>query len=142
MPSPRYPAAAKRRTTSLAGGVALAPACVLALAASASFAAAAQDFPAGATTPLAADVERHLSGKTFTVAIADGSTWRLEYRANGYFFINTSRGFNNSGQWQAEDGRLCSRPRSSARSCNEVRLVDSVLQLKRDNGEIVQFVEK
>jgi hypothetical protein len=76
-------------------------------------------------------------GARASVDLADGSRWRLEYKANGYFFVNTSSGFNGTGDWRAEDERLCSRLRGRETSCNEVRDVAGVLHLKRDSGEVI-----
>jgi hypothetical protein len=104
--------------------------------------AAAQVFPEGATTPGAAEVRKHLEGKVFDVGLADGTSWRLEYKSNGYFFVNTSTGFNGSGQWQAEDGRLCGQLRGGDRSCNEVRFSQDRMHLKRNSGEVIQYRAK
>ena len=100
--------------------------------------AAAQAFPEGVTTPGAAELRKHLEGKVFGVSLADGSSWRLEYKSNGYFFVNTSTGFNGSGQWEAEDGRLCGQLRGADRSCNDVRFLQDLMHLKRNSGEIIQ----
>ena len=81
-------------------------------------------------------------GKVFDVSLADGSSWRLEYKSNGYFFVNTSTGFNGSGQWQAEDGRLCGQLRGGDRSCNEVRFSQDRMHLKRNSGEVIQYRAK
>lgn len=97
-------------------------------------------FPDGAAPPNAAELRERLAGKLIKVQLADGSSWRLEYKANGYFFVNTSRGFSDTGEWRTEDGKLCSKGRKINPSCNDVRVVGDALYLKRDSGEIVQFV--
>lgn len=104
--------------------------------------AQAQAFPEGATTPGADEVRKHLEGKVFNVALAEGIAWRLEYKSNGYFFVNTSTGFNGSGQWQAEDGRLCGQLRGADRNCNDVRFVQGLMHLRRLNGEVIQLRPK
>src|SRR4029453_12396437 len=81
------------------------------------FPAAGRPLPAGA-------LKDAVAGKTFNVDLADGTRWRLEYKPNGYFFVNTSSGFNGTGQWRAEEGRLCAQLRGRDTSCNEVRDVD------------------
>ena len=101
---------------------------------------AAQAFPDGAAVPNAGELRERLAGKLIHVKLANGGSWRLEYKANGYFYINTSGGFSDTGEWKVEDGKLCSKGRKIADNCNEVRLVGDALYLKRDNGEIVQFV--
>lgn len=116
-------------------------AAVLSLTALAAQAQAPQ-FPEGATSPGAADIKAYLEDKVFDVAIADGTRWRLEYKSNGYFFVDTSTGFRNSGTWQTEDGRLCGQLKGRDRSCNDVRLHQDLLHLKRDSGEIIRFTVK
>lgn len=115
------------------------PGLVLALAQTTSF---AQSFPDDSTTPSNEEIKRYLESSVLTAAIADGTTWRLEYKSGGYFFINTSRGFNSDGKWQVEDGKLCGELRGRNRTCNEVRMHKGFLLYRRDNGEIVQFTPK
>ena len=59
------------------------------------------EFPAGSKPLAATALKDAVAGRTFNVDLADGSRWRLEYKANGYFFVNTSSGFN---------GRTCVLP--------------------------------
>ncbi len=95
------------------------------------------DFPAD-SQPLAADaLARKVSGKIFDVQLQNGIRWRLDYKANGYLFVNVSTGQATSGPWRAEDGRLCSHMRGGSASCNEVREQGQRLYLKRDNGELI-----
>ena len=108
----------------------------------APFAAQAQQFAEGASTPNEAAVKKHLDDKVFSVKLADGTSWRLEYKASGYYFVNTSTGFSSSGQWKAEDGRLCGQLKGRDRSCNDVRFHQDQLHLKRDSGEIIQLIAK
>ena len=105
-------------------------------------AAHSQQFPEGATTPTATDISKYLDDKVFNVKLADGNSWRLEYKANGFFYVNTSTGFNSSGQWRAEDGRLCGQLKGRDRGCNDVRIDQGLLHLKRDSGEIIQYTLK
>lgn len=102
----------------------------------------AQDFPAGATLPSAAEIQKLLTASTLSAKLADGTVWRLEYKSNGYFFLNTNKGFNAKGDWKAEDGRLCGQLQGRPPACNDVRLHLGLLHYKRDTGEIVQFVPK
>ncbi|WP_157991504.1 hypothetical protein [Caldimonas tepidiphila] len=115
---------------------ALAVACTAAAAQT----SAPAGFPEDSAPPAAAELRERLGGKVFNVKLADGASWRLEYKSNGYFFINTSRGFNDSGEWKVEDGRLCNKGRRIGETCHDVRVKGSELYMKRDNGEIVQFV--
>jgi len=104
-----------------------------------SLTAHCQQFPDDALTPKAADIKAHLDGKVFVIKLADGNSWRLEYKANGYYFVNTSLGFKGSGQWDAEDGRLCTQMQGEKRGCNDVRFYQDTLHLKRISGEIIKF---
>lgn len=107
-----------------------------------SLSARSQQFPEGASVPTAAEVKKYLDDKVFGIKLADGNTWRLEYKANGHFFVNTSTGFNGSGQWQAEDGKLCGQLKGRDRGCNDVRIYQELMHLKRDSGEIIQYTLK
>ena len=116
--------------------IAVAACCSTALAQP----SAAPTFPDGAASPNAGELRERLAGKLIKVQLADGSSWRLEYKANGYFYVNTSGGFSDTGEWRTEDGKLCSKGRKITSNCNEVRVVGDALYLKRDSGEIIQFV--
>jgi hypothetical protein len=104
--------------------------------------AQAQAFPEGAASPTADEIKARLSGTVFSVALADGNSWRLQYAGNGYFYVDTNKGFRATGEWQAEDGRLCGQLRGRDRTCNDVRVHQGVLHYKRDSGEIVQFIPR
>jgi len=101
--------------------------------------APAADFAPDAK-PIAADALRErLAGKVFHVALANGTSWRLQYQSGGFFYINVSSGYSDSGKWRVEDSKLCSEPQKSKASCNDVRLVGEMIHLRRDSGEIVKF---
>jgi hypothetical protein len=100
------------------------------------------EFPPDSKPLPAARLKDALAGKTFNVELADGTRWRLEYKTNGYFFVNTSTGFNGSGDWRTDDERLCSRLRGREPSCNEVRDAGGVLFLKRDSGEVIALRQR
>lgn len=102
----------------------------------------AQTFGEGMTTPTAEEIHKLLAGNAFTVDRPDGNHWRLEFKANGYYFINTHSGFADSGQWKVENGKLCSQPQKSAAGCSEARLNNGLLVFKRANGEIVTYKPK
>lgn len=105
-----------------------------------AFSAVAQAFPEGSLPPTAAELTQRLSGKVISVKLANGGSWRLEYKANGYMFLNAGNGASDSGEWTVEDGKLCSKLRRFGGSCNEMRALGDALYMKRDSGEIVQFV--
>ncbi len=104
--------------------------------------ATALAFPAGASTPSAAEIRKYLEGKVLDAKLADGSTWRLEYKANGYFYVNSSMGFNSNGPWNTEDGKLCGRLQGRDHVCNEIRMHEGVMLYKRDNGEVLKFLPR
>jgi hypothetical protein len=108
----------------------------------ACLAAHSQQFPEEASKPTAAEVKKYLDDRVFKIKLADGNSWRLEYKSNGYFYVNTSTGFNGSGQWQAEDGKLCGQLKGRDRGCNEVRIYQELLHLKRDSGEVIQYTQQ
>jgi hypothetical protein len=102
----------------------------------------AQEFPEGSSVPSNDEIKKYLEDRVHDTKIADGTTWRLEYKSNGYFFVNTSRGFNGDGKWQVEDEKLCGQLKGRDRGCNEVRMHKGFLLLKRDNGEIIQITPR
>ena len=111
------------------------------LAATQAFAQTAPaDFPADATTLSAAALQEAFAGKVFAVKLTDGTGWRLEYKSNGYFWVNTSKGFSDTGKWSTTDGKLCGEGQKIRASCNEVRANGKALLLKRDSGEIIELV--
>jgi hypothetical protein len=101
-----------------------------------------QDFPADASAPTAAEIRTLLKDKVFSVAIADGTSWRLEYKDNGYFFIDVSNGFRSNGTWAAEDGKLCGQLKGRNYTCNDIRVHQNIPYYKRDSGEIVKFMAR
>lgn len=104
--------------------------------------AQADEFPSEATTPTAAEIQKLLTVSPLGAKLEDGTTWRLDYKSNGYFFLDTSKGFSSKGEWKAEDGRLCGQLQGRTYSCNDIRVHMGQLHFKRDTGEIVQFVPK
>jgi hypothetical protein len=114
--------------------------CLSVAAASAQAPAGPQEFPADAKPLSAEELKVRTTDKVFKVALANGSSWRLEYRSNGIFFINISpSGYSDSGKWRVEESRICSEPQKTKASCNEVRDAGAALLLKRDNGEVIKL---
>jgi hypothetical protein len=114
---------------------------VLCLIASCAFAPLAhgQEFPEGSAALSPESLSSAISGKVFSVKTAQGSTWRWQFKTDGYFFINIGS-FSDSGKWATKDSALCTEGRQIKYSCNEVRTAGQELLLKRDNGEIVKLV--
>ena len=95
-------------------------------------------FPAEAKALNAEALQAHLSGKVFGVKTAGGATWRLQFQASGYYFINAGN-YSDSGKWRAEESNLCTELQRRPAACNEMRLAGEALYMKRDSGEIVKF---
>ena len=99
-------------------------------------------FPDGASTPAKDEVRLRVADKSFGVALVNRTTWRLEFKSSGTFFVNTSTGFNGGGDWNAQDGQLCSKLRGSELVCNDVRVFEDVLYLKRADGEVIKYTPR
>ena len=107
-----------------------------------SLSAHAQDFPDSATPASTAELTSRLTSKQFTVQLKNGVTWRLEFNNNGYFFLDTSTGGKATGTWRAEDGKLCSQVRGGDPQCNEARLHDGFLYIRRADGEVIKYLPR
>lgn len=104
---------------------------------SASAMAQTSGFPEGAE-PLAPQALREaLADKVFSITPAKGPTWRWQFKADGYFFLNVGS-FSDSGKWSTKESSVCQDTGKNI-GCNEMRQKDSVLYLQRDSGEIVTF---
>jgi hypothetical protein len=89
--------------------------------------------------PIAAEaLKAHLAGKVFHVALADGTSMRLEYRG-GHYFVDTNRGARVNGTWRTEGTQLCTDRVGRGPRCNEARLVGDLLHVKLDSGEVAKF---
>ncbi|MEO5698417.1 MAG: hypothetical protein ABIQ60_14925 [Burkholderiaceae bacterium] len=96
------------------------------------------EFPADAAPLSASELRDALSGKVYRARIANGDTWRLEYKPNGYYFVDVSNGYRASGTWYTEDGKLCGERRDAPMACSEMRRAGDVLYMKRaSSGEVV-----
>lgn len=96
------------------------------------------EFPVDASAATAAGLRTLLAGNVFRVKPADGSSWRIDYKANGYAFLDTGSGFRDSGVWRVEDGRLCTDWHRASSGCSEARVVGTSIYIKRaSNGEVV-----
>jgi hypothetical protein len=96
------------------------------------------EFPDGATAVAPEALKGSVADKVFAVKPSKGPTWRWQFNANGYFFINIGN-FSDSGKWEAKDSSLCTEGKQIKASCNEVRAKGAELYLKRDNGEVVRL---
>ncbi|MCB4362357.1 hypothetical protein KIH07_01340 [Hydrogenophaga taeniospiralis] len=96
------------------------------------------EFPAD-TVVLAADVlQLRMAGKVYKAKLTDGATWRLEYKSNGYIFLNTGSGFSDSGKWSVKGEQLCSEWTRAPSGCSETRANNEAIYIKRSStGEVV-----
>ena len=96
------------------------------------------EFPAEAVAPSAEALQQVVSGKKFRARLSDGTLWRLDYKSSGYAFIDTSRGFRDTGRWRVEGSQLCVEWQRVTGGCNEMRLKGGAMYVKRtSNGEVV-----
>jgi hypothetical protein len=115
-------------------------ACALPVAAAAQTAPFPTEFPPGAVEMPPDDLKARLADKVFRVTRADGNHWRIQFKDNGYVFINTNNGFADDGRWRVEGSKLCSDVRRGTSGCADARLVGEQIYLKRSvNGEIVRY---
>ena len=115
---------------------------LLSISGTAFAAAMTTQFPDGSTELPPDALKADLSGKTFIVRPAQGPSWRWELKDDGYYFVNIGN-FNDSGTWSVKGSTLCSAGRKVVTgTCNDVRIKDGALYLKRDNGEVVELQSK
>jgi hypothetical protein len=101
------------------------------------------EFPPDATSLDAAAIQQALAGRSFNVVPAQGAAFRLQFQSGGYVYLNTERGFQDSGTWRAEDGQWCFEFQRSGKGCNPTRTKDQQLFVKRaSNGEVVALVPR
>lgn len=88
--------------------------------------------------PLEAEALRtRVNGKAFSYKTAAGGTVRVEYKDNGYAFVNVGSS-NDSGKWRVEESAVCVEWSRFQPGCSEFRSLGETLQVKlRSNGEIV-----
>lgn len=96
------------------------------------------EFPADTAVLAAEALQQRMAGKVYRARLHDGATWRLDYKANGYVFLNTGGGFSDSGKWSVKEGQLCSEWTRSPSSCLEARANNEAVYIKRlTSGEVV-----
>lgn len=102
------------------------------------------DFPPAAEVLSEEALRTRVAGKVFKLQYANGMKLRLDVRSNGYAYVDTSTGFRDTGRWQVKGSTWCDdwQRATAAPGCNEVRVADGVLLLKRrSTGEIVAMRE-
>ena len=88
------------------------------------------------------DLQQRVAGKAFTVRLADGTHWDIAFTSAGGLSVETSKGFKGSGDWKADEGKLCSQMRAQDLRCGEARLFENFLYVKRADGEVIKYVPK
>lgn len=83
-----------------------------------------------------ADLQSNLSGKTFSVKAAKGPVWKWQFNQDETFTIDIGN-YSDSGKWSTKDSSVCQESKKGNTGCNEIRVKENALYLKRDNGEIV-----
>ena len=99
---------------------------------------AQMQFPEGSAQLTTETLAQALSGKVFTAQPAKGPSWRIQYNDNGFVYVNVGN-FSDTGKWYAKDSTVCSEGKQIKFFCNEVRIKESTLYLKRESGEVIKF---
>ena len=95
-------------------------------------------FPTESVPLVPAALQEAIAGKTYTVKLVDGTSWRWQFNSNGYFYFNSGN-FSDTGKWNIKESALCSEGKKIKASCNEIQQQGANLFLKRDNGDIVMM---
>jgi hypothetical protein len=98
-----------------------------------------KDFPPDATAPNGQALREYLTGKTFVGKFASGAVVTTQFSADGKLKSTVSTGGVDTGEWKAEDGKLCGSLRKAGAFCNDARIAAPTLWLRRMNGEIVRY---
>ena len=109
---------------------------IIAIASPAFSQSAPTTFPVESAPLAPAALQETLAGKTYTVKLVDGTSWRWQFNSNGYFFFNSGN-FSDTGKWNIKESALCSEGKKIKASCNEIQQQGANLFLKRDNGDVV-----
>ena len=96
------------------------------------------EYPEGSMALTGDVIREQLAGKTYTVKPFDGTTWRLEFKADGSVFLDTSRGYRDSGKWRIDVNNWCAEMQKTGLACSELRRKGEIFYYRRiSNGEIV-----
>jgi hypothetical protein len=100
-------------------------------------------FPDGAIAVTAEQLKARLTDRVFGSRMTNGDDWRLEWKSSGYFYLNTGRGYSDSGKWRVEEGKFCAEMQKTGAACSEMRIHNDVLYMKRaSNGEVAALHPK
>lgn len=95
------------------------------------------EFPAEALAVEDAALQQRLAGHVYRAQLADGATWRLDYRRNGYVYLNTGSGFSDTGKWSAQGGQMCIEWNRAPSGCLPTRATAGQVFIQRGNKEVV-----
>ena len=96
------------------------------------------EFPADSAVLPADALQQRIAGKVYKARLTDGATWRVEYKANGYVFLNTGTGFSDTGKWSIKGEQLCTEWNRATSGCLETRASSEAIYIRRTNtGEVV-----
>ena len=99
---------------------------------------AVTQFPDGATVMSADALKAAVADKVFLARPAKGDPWRMQYNANGFFYVNVGN-FSDNGKWSVKDSTVCTEGRVVKYFCNEFQIKDGTLYMKRESGEVLKF---
>ncbi len=108
-------------------------------AASASGPTATPPFPANATVLVGDALKQKLAGKAFKITLASGEWWRVDYKDNGYVYLNTRSRSTDTGKWRVEGGNVCAEWGRSASGCTEYRMAGNSFYTTW-RGQIIELV--
>jgi hypothetical protein len=103
----------------------------------------APPFPEQARPLSAEALKSRLEGKVFGTDNPNGSTSRLEFRRNGWAYMDVSTGFRDSGRWRTEtDSLVCVAWRSTGDVCSPVRQHEDQLWIRSRAGHVLRLTER
>ncbi len=99
------------------------------------------EFPPTAQSVAPAALQAAVAGKVLRAKPAQGPAWRLEFKDDGYAFLNTTTGSSDTGRWSVEGTQLCVQWQRANGGCSEARLQDATVWIRRtSNGEVIALV--
>ena len=101
------------------------------------------EFPDGAVPMAPEDLSARIGGKVHRIKFFDGSAARVDYKANGYAYLDMSSGYRDSGKWRVDGTKFCVEWQKASSGCSEARLKGDTVFVKRvSNGEIISLASE
>jgi hypothetical protein len=104
---------------------------MLAVSALAQPAALNTEFPPDAEMLEGDALRQRMAGKSFKTLAADGQEMRLQYKSDGFAFVDTSRGFRDTGKWRVEGKNVCVDWNRAPSGCSEARAKGEFVHIRR-----------